>query len=112
MTKYKGITVEISGHTDAQGSDAINIPLSQRRAESVVKYLINMGVDSSRFVPKGYGPNMPIAKNKNADGSWNREGMRLNRRIEFKILSTSVPINVEQPVKVPDQLKPEEKKPQ
>jgi outer membrane protein OmpA-like peptidoglycan-associated protein len=111
MTKYKGITVEISGHTDAQGSDAINIPLSQRRAESVVKYLINMGVDSSRFVPKGYGPNMPIAKNKNADGSWNREGMRLNRRIEFKILSTSVPINVEQPVKVPDKLKPEEKKP-
>jgi hypothetical protein len=53
-----------------------------------------------------------MAKNKNDDGSWNREGMRLNRRIEFKILSTSVPINVEQPVKVPDNLKPEEQKPE
>lgn len=106
MTKYKGITVEISGHTDAQGSDKINIPLSLHRAQAVIKYLEDKGIDSSRFVAKGYGATMPIAKNKNPNGTWNREGMRLNRRIEFKILSSTIPINVEQPVKVPDKLKP------
>jgi outer membrane protein OmpA-like peptidoglycan-associated protein/tetratricopeptide (TPR) repeat protein len=98
MTKFKGLKVEISGHTDAQGSDAINMPLSLHRAESVIKYLEEKGIDSARFQAAGYGPTQPMARNKNADGSWNREGMRMNRRIEFKILSTSVPINVEQPV--------------
>lgn len=106
MKMLPGITVEISGHTDAQGSDKINTPLSQARAEAVVDYLVNMGIDKGRFVAKGYGPTMPVARNKNADGSWNRAGMALNRRIEFKIISTSIPIKVEQPSFVPDKLKP------
>jgi len=114
MTKFKGLQVEISGHTDAQGSDAINMPLSQHRAEAVVHYIVKMGIDSSRFQAKGYGPTMPIAKNKNADGSWNREGMRLNRRIEFKVLSLTAPIPIQvqhNDTGVPDKLKPDAKKP-
>jgi outer membrane protein OmpA-like peptidoglycan-associated protein len=106
MKMLPGITVEISGHTDAQGSDKINTPLSQARAEAVVDYLVKMGIDKGRFVAKGYGPTMPVARNKNSDGSWNRAGMALNRRIEFKIISTSIPLKVEQPSFVPDKLKP------
>jgi len=110
MKMLKGIKVEISGHTDASGSDKINMPLSQARAESVVAYIVKQGIDSNRFVAKGYGPTQPCAKNKNADGSWNRKGMALNRRIEFKIMSTSIPLKVEQPSFVPDNLKPQDNK--
>ncbi|MGP8216047.1 MAG: OmpA family protein [Bacteroidia bacterium] len=107
MKMLPGITVEISGHTDSQGSDKINTPLSQARAEAVVDYLVNLGIDKNRFVAKGYGPTQPVAKNKNADGSWNRKGMALNRRIEFKIISSSIPVKVEHPSFVPDNLKPQ-----
>ncbi|HWY98383.1 MAG TPA: OmpA family protein [Bacteroidia bacterium] len=107
MKMLPGITVEISGHTDASGSDKINTPLSQARAEAVVDYLVNLGIDRSRFVAKGYGPTQPVAKNKNPDGSWNLKGMALNRRIEFKIISSSIPIKVERPSFVPDNLKPQ-----
>ncbi|HXP51464.1 MAG TPA: OmpA family protein [Bacteroidia bacterium] len=108
MKMLPGITVEISGHTDAQGSDKMNTLLSQARADAIVDYLVNMGIDKSRFVAKGYGPTQPVARNKNADGSWNRKGMALNRRIEFKIISTSIPIKVEHPSFVPDKLKPQD----
>ncbi len=107
MKLLPGIKVEISGHTDAQGSDKINTPLSQARAEAVVDYLVKMGIQANRFTAKGYGPTQPCAKNKNADGSWNRKGMALNRRIEFKIISTSIPLKVEHPAFVPDNLKPQ-----
>ncbi len=112
MTKYKGINVEIAGFTDSQGSEDLNMKLSYQRAKSVVERLIKDGVDSSRLVAKGYGPQMPVAKNKNADGSWNPAGMKLNRRIEFKILSSSIPIKLEQPGNggVPENLKPDGKK--
>ncbi|HTB07962.1 MAG TPA: OmpA family protein [Bacteroidia bacterium] len=105
-----GITVEISGHSDSQGSDAINMPLSLARAQAVVDYLVKMGIEKERLSAKGYGPTRPVAKNKNPDGSWNRKGMALNRRIEFEITSTSVPIIVENHSKVPGDLKQEDKK--
>lgn len=110
MTKYKGIKVEIAGYTDAQGSEQMNMKLSYERAKSVVGNLVKKGVDSTRLVAKGYGPQSPVAKNKNADGSWNAAGMKLNRRIEFKILSSSMPIKLEHPQNVPENLKPDEKK--
>jgi hypothetical protein len=53
----------------------------------------------------GYGESQPIAKNTNPDGSWNRKGMALNRRFEFKILSVDGPLDVVEPIKVPDDLK-------
>ncbi len=110
MTRYKGMNVEISGYTDAQGSDQMNMKLSYERAKAVVNSLIKLGIDSTRLVAKGYGPQFPIAKNKNTDGSWNPAGMKLNRRIEFKILSSSIPLKLEQPKNtVPDNLKPDGK---
>lgn len=74
------MSVEIAGHTDAIGDDASNLVLSQKRAESVVNYLIKKGVPSSQLVPKGYGEAAPIADNETL------EGRKENRRTEARIL--------------------------
>ncbi|MDR0941410.1 MAG: OmpA family protein [Bacteroidales bacterium] len=82
------IVVEISSHTDSKGDYDYNIKLSQRRAESVVNYLIKSGIDKNRLVARGYGETRPIAPNENEDGSDNPEGRQKNRRTEFKIIGT------------------------
>ena len=74
------LSVEIAGHTDAIGDDASNLVLSQKRAESVVNYLIQKGVPTSQLVPKGYGETAPIADNETL------EGRKENRRTEARIL--------------------------
>lgn len=76
----KELSVEIAGHTDAIGDDASNLVLSQKRAESVVNYLIQKGVPTSQLVPKGYGEAAPIADNETL------EGRKENRRTEARIL--------------------------
>ena len=53
------VTIELSAHTDYKGSDQYNERLSQRRAESVVNYLIDHGIASDRLTPKGYGESKP-----------------------------------------------------
>ena len=80
------LKIEMGSHTDSVASDAYNIQLSQRRAESTVNYLIQKGIDPGRLVAKGYGESKPIARNTNSDGSDNPEGRQRNRRTEFKIL--------------------------
>jgi outer membrane protein OmpA-like peptidoglycan-associated protein len=74
-----GITVEISGHTDDVGSDDYNLELSERRAESVVNYLVSKGIDASRLTYKGYGESLPVASNET------EYGRAKNRRTEIKI---------------------------
>ncbi len=88
MTKLPEIIVEISSHTDSKGNDDYNIKLSQKRAESVVNYLIKKGISRERLVAKGYGETNPIAQNENHDGSDNPDGRAKNRRTEFKILGS------------------------
>lgn len=80
------IIIELSSHTDAKGSDAYNLKLSQQRAESAVKHLIKKGVNKDRLVDKGYGESLPVIENTLPDGSDNPEGRKLNRRTEFKII--------------------------
>ncbi|NSW45678.1 MAG: OmpA family protein [Bacteroidales bacterium] len=82
------IVVEISSHTDSISSDEYNLKLSQKRAESVVKYLISKGIDKDRLVAKGYGESKPIAPNTNPDGTDNPEGRQKNRRTEFRIIGS------------------------
>ncbi len=72
--------VEIYGHTDSTGSDAINNPLSVRRAESVYNYLNSKGVSGLRMSYEGFGSSQPIADNSTA------EGRSENRRVEVYIL--------------------------
>jgi OmpA-OmpF porin, OOP family len=80
------LVVELSSHTDNIGSDQANNSLSQKRAESVVKYLISKGINEKSLVAKGYGESKPIADNQNGDGSDNPENRQKNRRTEFKIV--------------------------
>lgn len=80
------LKIEMSSHTDSVASDAYNLQLSQRRAESTVNYLIRKGIATDRLVAKGYGESKPIARNTNPDGTDNPAGRQRNRRTEFKIL--------------------------
>lgn len=72
--------VRVEGHTDNVGNAAYNKELSQRRAASVVRYLVSKGVPESRLVPVGYGLEQPIASNATA------LGRAKNRRVAFTIL--------------------------
>jgi outer membrane protein OmpA-like peptidoglycan-associated protein len=80
------IVIELSAHTDNNGTDERNMALSQRRAESCVNYLISKGVARERLVPKGYGESKPVVSNSKPDGSDDPDGRAKNRRTEFKIL--------------------------
>ena len=104
------ITIELSAHTDYKGSDQYNERLSQQRAESVVRYLIQHGIASDRLTPKGYGESMPklIKKRVAEKYPFLKEGDKLteafitalpeeqqeecnqlNRRTEFRVLQTT-----------------------
>jgi len=81
MNSNPTIRMEISGHTDNTGSLKLNTRLSQARAESVVEYLVEHGIDATNLDAMGYAFSQPIAPNDTA------EGRARNRRVEFKILS-------------------------
>jgi len=81
MKENPDLSVEISGHTDNQGSIAYNQQLSEKRAHAVYNYLIEKGVPKLRLKYKGYGQQFPIASNET------EEGRRQNRRIEFEIIN-------------------------
>jgi outer membrane protein OmpA-like peptidoglycan-associated protein len=84
------IKIELGSHTDSVDSDSFNLLLSQRRAESAVRYIVQNGIAPDRIVAKGYGESKPIARNTNPDGTDNPEGRQKNRRTEFKILEVGV----------------------
>ncbi|MFW5875794.1 MAG: OmpA family protein [Myxococcota bacterium] len=78
LEDYPEVRVEVQGHTDSRGSDKYNQGLSEERAGSVRKYLIDKGIDPSRMVSRGYGESQPIESNRTA------AGRAANRRVEFK----------------------------
>jgi OOP family OmpA-OmpF porin len=71
--------IEIAGHTDGDGEDAYNQALSEKRAQSVMDYLVKAGLPADRFTAVGYGSTQPIATNDTD------EGKAQNRRIEFVV---------------------------
>lgn len=76
-----GLNVEVGGHTDATGDAGYNQKLSERRAQSVVRYLVSQGVAADRLKSKGYGEFYPVASNDS------ESGRERNRRVEFKLLN-------------------------
>ncbi len=80
------LIVELSSHTDNFGTDSYNDKLSQKRAESVVDYLIKKGINKKKLRAKGYGERQPIAPNSYSDGADNPEGRQRNRRTEFRVI--------------------------
>jgi len=85
MVENPAFIIELSSHTDAIGSDAANMKLSQARAESCVNYLGSKGITKDRMVAKGYGESMPKVPNTTDDGKDDPAGRAINRRTEFKI---------------------------
>jgi outer membrane protein OmpA-like peptidoglycan-associated protein len=79
LKKYPDTNVLVEGHTDNTGSDAINQPLSERRAQAVANYTVQQGVDQTRVTTNGYGSQQPVADNATA------EGRQANRRVEIAI---------------------------
>lgn len=105
------VTIELSSHCDYRGSDIYNLKLSQARAESVVEYLINKGIEEERLTAVGYGENKPkeVTKKMTEKYTFLKEGdllteefinalededqketcHQLNRRTEFQVLRTT-----------------------
>jgi outer membrane protein OmpA-like peptidoglycan-associated protein len=85
MIRDKAIgVVRIEGHTDSKGSDAYNLRLSRRRANSVKTWLIRKAnLRNVVFETRGFGAKKPIGPNTKPDGSDNPEGRRKNRRVEI-----------------------------
>ena len=77
-----GHVVEIAGYTDNTGEQALNVALSQKRAEAVRQTLLKFGADPEMLIAKGYGSADPVASNDTP------EGRRHNRRIEYHIVKT------------------------
>ncbi len=108
LNENPNVTIEMGSHTDRKGSDEYNIRLSDRRAQSVVDYLIGAGIDAGRLSPKGYGESMPKTVTKRIAREYPQfpEGTvlteefietlspedqeaadQINRRTEFQVLS-------------------------
>ncbi len=77
LKAWPNVNIEIAGHTDSTGSAETNKKLSQKRAESVMAYLVEAGVAGNRMRAVGYGEDRPIADNGNA------AGRAMNRRVEI-----------------------------
>ncbi|MFN8208342.1 MAG: OmpA family protein [Bacteroidales bacterium] len=104
------VTIELMSHTDSRGTDQFNIELSQKRAQSVVNYLIEKGISNDRLTARGYGESQPKTVDKKIveENSFLKEGQvlteefinnlssleqqevcfQINRRTEFRVLRT------------------------
>jgi peptidoglycan-associated lipoprotein len=104
------VTIELMSHTDSRNTDEYNLALSQKRAQSVVDYLVSKGIELDRLQAKGYGESSPkvvdteISKlypflktgtplteqyiNSLANDEQREVAHQINRRTEFKVLST------------------------
>jgi outer membrane protein OmpA-like peptidoglycan-associated protein/tetratricopeptide (TPR) repeat protein len=76
------LKIEVGSHTDNVGEHNYNVQLSQKRAESVVTYLLSKGIESKRVIAKGYGETQPIASNDDE-----KDGREVNRRTEITFIS-------------------------
>jgi OmpA-OmpF porin, OOP family len=81
LRDYADLRILIGGHTDNIGTHEYNMGLSQRRAEAVLNYLVQGGIEKNRLEAVGYGKTKPIVSNDDEE-----DGRELNRRVEFKIL--------------------------
>ena len=80
LNENPDIIIEMSAHTDSRGSEEYNFTLSNKRARSVMEYILSQGISPNRITSQGYGETKPVVEN---DTDENRQ---LNRRVEFTIL--------------------------
>ena len=79
VLNQQAVPVRIEGHTDSRGSDAYNQSLSDKRAKSVMDYLVSKGIDAARLTSAGYGESKPVVANDSA------ANMAKNRRVDLVV---------------------------
>ena len=84
MKKYPDMIVEINTHTDIRGNNKYNLNLSKKRADSVMEYFIEQGIDPKKISALGHGETQPIIKCATEE-SCTEEQHEINRRCEFVI---------------------------
>jgi photosystem I P700 chlorophyll a apoprotein A2 len=90
VASYGDAPLLIEGHTDNKGTHPYNIKLSQNRADSVKKWLVdNAGIKPSRISTTGWGETKPVAPNRKPDGSDDPDGRQKNRRVELTLRTKS-----------------------
>jgi len=77
LSKCSNRSIRIEGHTDSMGTDAYNMALGQRRANTVKNYFVSKGLSSGRLTTRSFGESKPVASNDTEDGR------RQNRRVEL-----------------------------
>jgi len=80
LKEYSNSRFNVDGHTDSVGSESLNQKLSENRAQAVVDWLVENGIDSSRLVANGYGESQPLMSNNT------RNGRNRNRRVEINLV--------------------------
>lgn len=83
-----GLNLEVEGHTDSTGSDAINDRLSERRATAVLDYLVKEGFPSGNVTGRGFGSSRPVADNNT------RDGRQRNRRVELIVSGEAIGVSL------------------
>jgi len=80
IKRLPDLKIEVCGHTDSDGDTKYNINLSLERAQNVINWFVNKGIQNKQLIIKGYGETTPIASNNS------NEGRAKNRRVELKIV--------------------------
>jgi outer membrane protein OmpA-like peptidoglycan-associated protein len=94
MLRYPSMEIELSAHTDSRGSDAYNLDLSRRRADTAKDFLVQRGIAANRIQAAGYGER--VLRNRCADGvECTEEEHAYNRRTEIKVLRIDENIDVQ-----------------
>ncbi len=105
LSENPDLYVEVTGYTDAIGSEEYNLQLAHKRSGEVVSYLVSKGIPRESFISKAAGKSDFIARNKREDGADSPEGRRYNRRVEINLINTGDKDIVMEEILVPENLK-------
>ena len=106
LSENPNAAIEIGAYADASGRASYNYQLSLKRGEAIKKYLTDRKAKPNQMEVIGYSEENPIALNKNTDGSWNKDGQKYNRRIEFRVKKQGKSTLLVKPImNIPENLK-------
>ncbi len=102
---YPDLTIEVAGYTDSKGSTEYNSRLADKRAQAVIDYFTQSGIDGNKFIKKSFGESNFVAVNTNPDGTDNPEGRKYNRRVTFGIVNPRTGVVLRHEVYTPRHLR-------